>query len=83
MSAEIIEEIRRLVSVKFATFGDDLEAMLTLFSDYIHFVRLGPLRLEVSRDPDDDLVLETAIRRRHPSSLLETRICSHLVSIRV
>lgn len=56
-----------MVSVKFPTFGDDLEAMLTVLSDYLHFVQLGSLRLEVSRDPDDDLVLEAAILAKAPT----------------
>ncbi len=67
ISEEIIEEVRRVVSVKFPTFGDDLEAMLTVLSDYLHFVQLGSLRLEVSRDPDDDLVLEAAILAKAPT----------------
>lgn len=61
VSAEILTEIRRVVTAKFPDFAEDVEALLNVLHDLMETVPLGSITVEVARDPDDDRVLETAI----------------------
>ena len=61
VSAEILTEVRRVVAAKFPDFADDVEALLGVLRDLMDSVPLGSITVEVSRDPDDNRVLETAI----------------------
>lgn len=61
VSAEILTDVRRVVEVKLPDFADDVEALLSVLRDLMESVPLGSITVEVSRDPDDNRVLETAI----------------------
>ena len=61
VSAEILTEIRRVVSTKFPDFAEDVEALLSVLHDLVEMVPLGSITVEASRDPDDNRVIETAI----------------------
>lgn len=61
VSVEILTEIRRVVAAKFPEFVDDVETLLGVLHDDLDTVPLGAITVEVSRDPDDNRVLETAI----------------------
>ena len=61
VSAEILTEIRRVVSAKFPDFVDDVESLVAALDDHLDTVALGSITIDVCRDPDDNRVLETAI----------------------
>ena len=61
VSAEILTEIRRVVSAKFPDFAEDVQALLAVLHDQVEMVTLGAVTITASRDPDDNRVLETAI----------------------
>ena len=61
VSEEIFTEVRRILSSKFIDFIDDFESFQTVLQPYIVNVKLGSIRLSVSRDEDDNRVIETAL----------------------
>lgn len=61
VSAELETEIRRVVSVKFPDFSDDLDALFEAVEGDVDRVRLGSITIDACRDPDDNRVLETAV----------------------
>lgn len=61
MSEEILTEIRRILSKKFANFTVYFEGVYAALSPRIIKVPLGKLRIKASRDEDDNRVLETAV----------------------
>ena len=61
LSEAIITEVRRNLGQKFADFLPDFEALLVALDSRIVYVTLGELDINVSRDPDDNRVLETAV----------------------
>ena len=60
-SEEIFTEVRRILSSKFIDFIDDFESFQTVLQSHIVNVKLGSIRLSVSRDEDDNRVIETAL----------------------
>lgn len=60
-SEEIYTEVRRILSTKFPDFVHEFEQLLAVLQPLIHPVRLGSLHINVSRDHDDNRVLETAV----------------------
>jgi len=61
VSEEIFTEVRRILSSKFIDFIDDFESFQTVLQSHIVNVKLGSIRLSVSRDEDDNRVIETAL----------------------
>lgn len=61
VSEEIFTEVRRVISEKFTDFIDDFEAFQTAVNPRLVMVKLGSVRVSVSRDKDDNRVIETAI----------------------
>ena len=61
VSDAITTEARRDLGRKFADFLPDFEALLVALDSRIVYVTLGELDINVSRDPDDNRVLETAV----------------------
>lgn len=60
LSEEIITEVRRNIRRKFAHFLPDFESLLIALDGHIERVALGSITISVSRDPDDNHVIETA-----------------------
>lgn len=61
VSEEIITETRRILTAKFGDFADDFEDLILALQLRLVYVRLGAVQVQASRDPDDNVVLETAI----------------------
>ena len=61
MSAEILSKLRRVVYSKFPAFIDEVERLELLLKRDAIFVELGSVVVTESRDPDDNMVIETAI----------------------
>lgn len=61
VSEEIFTEIRRVLATKFTDFADDFESFQAILWPRIMMVRLGQVRVAVSRDEDDNRVIETAL----------------------
>lgn len=60
-SEQIFTEVRRILQQKFPDFTQDFEDLLTVLKLYIVMVKLGSQPVAVSRDKNDDMVIETAI----------------------
>jgi putative PIN family toxin of toxin-antitoxin system len=60
-SEEIFTEVRRVLAVKFSDFVEDFESFQAVMQTYIIKIKLGSIRVVVSRDEDDNRVIETAI----------------------
>lgn len=60
-SEEIFTEIRRVMISKFADFVDDFESFQAVLRPYTTIVQLGRIRVAISRDEDDNRVIETAL----------------------
>ncbi len=60
-SEEIFTEVRRILIVKFPDFVEDFESFQIVLQPYINKVRLGHIKVVVSRDEDDNRVIETAL----------------------
>ncbi|HUY53346.1 MAG TPA: putative toxin-antitoxin system toxin component, PIN family [Candidatus Dormibacteraeota bacterium] len=61
VSAELLSELRRKIIEKFPLFTSSLESLdASILNDAI-VVRLGSQTVNISRDPDDNKVIETAI----------------------
>lgn len=61
MSAEILSEVRRIIYSKFPSFIDDVERLDLLLKRDALFVELGSIVVTESRDPDDNMIIETAM----------------------
>jgi putative PIN family toxin of toxin-antitoxin system len=60
-SEEIFTEVRRVLAVKFVDFVEDFESFQAVLQPYVIKIKLGSMRVAVSRDEDDNRVIETAI----------------------
>jgi putative PIN family toxin of toxin-antitoxin system len=58
---EILTEIRRIIHLKFPAFNEDLERLEKLLERDALRVELGSSLVTISRDPDDNKFIETAI----------------------
>jgi putative PIN family toxin of toxin-antitoxin system len=61
VSAELLSEIRRILTQKFPDFLADFDALLVALQQNLTVVLLGSITISASRDPDDNKVLGTAI----------------------
>ena len=61
-SEAIFTEVRRILHQKFPDFIDDFEALLVALSANLRVVSLGEITVQASRDPDDNAVIETALK---------------------
>ena len=61
LSEEIVTEVIRNLKRKFPGFDIDFETLILGLERNIVWVRLGAVTITVSRDPDDNRVLETAV----------------------
>lgn len=61
ISEEIITELRRIVTTKFPKFMPKLALLELSLKQDAETVKLGGLTISVSRDPDDNKIIETAI----------------------
>jgi len=61
VSEEILTEVRRILNQKFPDFVQDFEDLVTVLQPYVSIVKLGSESVTVSRDKDDDMVIETAL----------------------
>jgi putative PIN family toxin of toxin-antitoxin system len=61
ISQEIITELRRIIHSKFPAFDEDLLRLEKLLERDAEVATLGNLQVNVSRDPDDNEILETAL----------------------
>jgi len=61
VSEEIFTEVRRVLTLKFPDFIDDFENFQAVMQPYTTKVRLGHLKVTVSRDEDDNRIIETAL----------------------
>jgi putative PIN family toxin of toxin-antitoxin system len=61
VSQEIITELRRIIHSKFPAFDEDLLRLEKLLERDAEVAVLGNLQVTVSRDPDDNAILETAL----------------------
>lgn len=60
-SQPLLNELREVLQRKFRQRAIDARAALQLFGDTFTIVTLNPLESPVCRDPDDDVVLATAL----------------------
>ena len=60
-SAEIITEIRRVVTAKFPSFSTELSLVEKLLERDAIKVKIGSLNITASRDPGDNAIIETAM----------------------
>lgn len=61
VSEGLLTEIRRILASKFPDFADDFEALLVALRPRLLYIQLGAISVDVSRDPDDNMVIETAL----------------------
>jgi uncharacterized protein len=61
VSEEIFTEVRRVLAAKFDDFAEDFESFQAVMQPNIIKAKLGSIRLAVSRDEDDNRVIETAV----------------------
>lgn len=61
VSEEIFTEARRVLAFKFGDFVEDFESFQAILQPYVIKIQLGSIRIAVSRDEDDNRVIETAI----------------------
>src|SRR3990167_6973907 len=61
MSEEISSEIRRILKQKFPSFIVDFEELLVALRLRLEFVKLCTITVNVCRDPNDNMVIETAL----------------------
>jgi putative PIN family toxin of toxin-antitoxin system len=61
VSEEIYTEIRRILQQKFPEFVQDLEDLIQVLQPNVYMVRLGSQEVELSRDKDDNKIIETAL----------------------
>ena len=61
IAEEIATEIRRIIVEKFPDFLEDLAKIERLLEEDAEWVKLGFHTIGISRDPDDDKFIETAV----------------------
>ena len=61
VSAELLSEIRRILTQKFPDFLADFDALLVALQQNLTVVLLGSITISASRDSDHNKVLETAV----------------------
>jgi len=61
IAEELLTETRRIIVSKFPDFLEDLQRIEKLLKRDGILVKLGSINVTVSRDPDDDKFIETAI----------------------
>ncbi len=61
VSEEVLTEVRRILHKKFPEFITDFDDLVVVLTPHIKYVRLGTAHEAVSRDADDDMVIETSI----------------------
>ena len=61
MSEEILSELRRIIVTKFPEYSLLVESYEKLLRRYAIWIPLGSKTIMVSRDPDDNKVIETAV----------------------
>jgi putative PIN family toxin of toxin-antitoxin system len=70
MSEEIMTELRRTITLRFSEHISGITRYEKLLRRYAIWVELGSQTVTVSRDPDDDRIIETALIGQ----------CGHIVS---
>jgi putative PIN family toxin of toxin-antitoxin system len=60
-SEELLSELRRKITQKFPLYAPHLAALEASIRERAMLVQLGTQPVDVSRDPDDNLVIETAL----------------------
>jgi len=60
-SEEIFSETRRVLNNKFPDFVDDFEKLIVVLKPHMSMAKLGSIDVKVSRDPNDDYIIETAL----------------------
>ena len=60
-SQEILTELRRIILLKFPAFSEDLQRLEKLLERDALRVELGSTLVTISRDPDDNKFIETAL----------------------
>ncbi len=61
IAEEIVTELRRKILTKFPEFIEDLNRVELLLKRDAVFIKLGMLHINISRDPDDNKFIESAI----------------------
>lgn len=61
ISEELLSELRRIVAHKFSLYAPQLDLLEASIRESAELVKLGSHTINVSRDPDDNKVIETAI----------------------
>jgi putative PIN family toxin of toxin-antitoxin system len=61
IAEEIVTELRRKILTKFPEFIEDLSRVELLLKRDAVFIKLGMLHINISRDPDDNKSIESAI----------------------
>lgn len=61
VSEEILTEVRRKLHQKFPDFLQGFEDVLQVVQRNVKPVKLGAISIQASRDPKDNMVLETAV----------------------
>jgi putative PIN family toxin of toxin-antitoxin system len=61
ISEEILTELRNNVAKKFPLFLSNLPTLEALIKERAFAVQLGTRTIDICRDPDDNMILETAI----------------------
>ena len=70
ISQDILTETRRIVHAKFPNFHIDLARLEKLLERDVLWVVLGSIKVNICQDPDDNMIIETAILGQ----------CSYIVS---
>ena len=61
VSEQILAETRRILHAKLPDFIEDFEALLMALRLRTVIVKLGSISIHISRDPADNMVIETAV----------------------
>ncbi|HVC36334.1 MAG TPA: putative toxin-antitoxin system toxin component, PIN family [Candidatus Dormibacteraeota bacterium] len=64
VAEEILTELRRKISTKFPDFIEDLNKVELLLKRDAVLIKLGEISINISRDPDDNKFIESAILGR-------------------
>ncbi len=59
-SEQILSEVRRVISHKFPDFAEDFDDLLVVMRPRMLVVKLGVVTIDVCRDANDNMVVETA-----------------------
>ena len=75
LSQEIVTEIHSILHKRFPDFTADFDALLAALALRVEQVQLGAIKLQVSRDPDDDRILEQQCSDEQTLLFPVTKIC--------